>query len=195
MVGIGRGSFQKTVDGFTKFSLLRQSKGVRNMPVSVSFMSGIYVNGLRWENTELDNEFYHRLSFAHQLIIARKFSPGFSLQLTPSYLHQNLVPTSADPNDIFAIGAGTRIKLSKRISFNAEYDYLFKPDNETLSTPIYSPLALGIDIEPGGHVFQIIATNSVGMEEHSFIGHTTGKWLDGDIHLGLNISRMFQIKK
>jgi hypothetical protein len=195
MVGIGRGTFEKTVDGFTKFSLLRQSSGVRNMPVSVSFMSGVYVNGLRWEDPERENEFIHRLSFAQQLIIARKFSPGFSLQLTPSYLHRNLVETSADPNDIFAIGAGSRLKLSKRISLNAEYFYLFKPDNETLSTPIYNPLSLGIDIETGGHVFQIILTNSVGMQENSFLGHTTGKWLDGDIHIGFNISRMFQIKK
>ena len=195
MIGIGRGTFEKTVDGFTKFSLLRQSTGARNMPVSVSFMSGIYVNGLRWSEPERENYFRHRLSFAYQLLIARKFSPGFSLQLTPSYLHRNFVETSQDPNDIFALGAGSRIKLSKRVSINAEYFYLFKPDNETLSTEIYNPLSLGIDIETGGHVFQIILTNSLGMTENAFLGHTTGRWLDGDIHIGFNISRMFQLKK
>ena len=195
MIGIGRGTFEKTVNGFTKFSILRQSSGLKSMPVSLSYMTGIYVNGLRWDDPENDIEFYHRLSFAHQLQIARKFSPGFSFQLTPSYLHQNLVAGPSDPNDLFAIGAGSRIKLSKRISVNAEYFYLFKPENETLTTAIYSPLSLGIDIETGGHVFQIILTNSVGMEENAFLGHTTGRWLDGDIHIGFNISRMFQIKK
>ena len=195
MIGIGRGTFEKTVNGFTKFSILRQSSGLKSMPVSLSYMTGIYVNGLRWDDPENDIEFYHRLSFAHQLQIARKFSPGFSFQLTPSYLHQNLVAGPSDPNDLFAIGAGSRIKLSKRISVNAEYFYLFKPENETLTTAIYSPLSLGIDIETGGHVFQIIFTNSVGMEENAFLGHTTGRWLDGDIHIGFNISRMFQIKK
>lgn len=195
MVGIGRGTFEKTVNGFTKFSILRQSSGLKTMPVSLSYMTGIYVNGLRWEDPENDIEFYHRLSFVHQLQIARKFSPGFSFQVTPSYLHQNLVASPSDPNDLFALGAGSRIKLSKRISVNAEYFYLFKPDNETLTTAIYNPLSLGIDIETGGHVFQIIFTNSVGMEENAFLGHTTGRWLDGDIHIGFNISRMFQIKK
>lgn len=195
MVGIGRGTFEKTVDGFTKFILFRQSSGARSMPVSVSFMSGMYVNGLRWTETDRDIDFKYRFSFAYQILIARKFSPGFSLQLSPSYYHQNLVQTAQDPNDIFAIGAGSRIKLSKRISFNAEYFYLFKPDNETLSTAIYNPLSLGIDIETGGHVFQIILTNSVGMTENAFLGHTTGNWLDGDIHIGFNISRMFQLKK
>lgn len=195
MVGIGRGTFEKTVDGLAKFIVFRQSSGERSMPVSVSFMTGMYVNGLQWSEPDLDIDFKYRLSFAYQFLVARKFSPGFSLQLTPSYYHQNLVQTAQDPNDIFAIGAGSRIKLSKRISFNAEYFYLFKPDNENLSTAIYNPLSLGIDIETGGHVFQIILTNSVGMTENAFLGHTTGNWLDGDIHIGFNISRMFQLKK
>ena len=195
MVGIGRGTFEKTVNGFTKFSILRQSKGLRSMPVSLSYMTGIYVNGLKLDNPDNTIEFHHRLSFAHQIQIARKFTPGFSFQITPSYLHQNLVAGASDPNDLFALGAGSRLKLSKRISLNAEYFYLFKPDNETLTTAIYNPLALGIDIETGGHVFQIILTNSVGMEENAFLGHTSGRWLDGDIHIGFNISRVFQIKK
>ena len=93
MVGIGRGTFEKTVDGFTKLSLLRQSSGVRNMPVSVSFMSGIYMNGLHWSEPDRDNQFGHRLDFASQLMIARKFSPGFSAQRTPAYLNRNLVET------------------------------------------------------------------------------------------------------
>ena len=191
-IGVGRGTFEKTYDGFTKVGLLRQSSGVKNMPVSVSLMSGIYVNGLRWDDPERDIYLKYRLSYAYQLLVARKFCSAFSLQITPSYLHQNLVETPSDPNDIFALGAGSRVKLSKRISFNAEYYYLFKPDNETLSTKIYNPLSLGIDIETGGHVFQIVLTNAIGMRENAFLGHTTGRWLDGDIHLGFNISRVFQ---
>ena len=195
MVGIGRGTFEKTVDGFTKFSLLRQSSGARNMPISLTFISGVYVNGLRWSDPDRENYFKHRLGFANQLLIARKFSQRFSLQLTPSYLHRNFVKTEEDPNDIFALGAGSRIKLTRRISMNAEYFYLFLPEAEALSTRIFHPLSLGIDIETGGHVFQIILTNSVGMTENAFLGHTTGRWLDGDIHIGFNISRMFQLKK
>jgi hypothetical protein len=191
MIGAGRGTFEKTYDGFTRISLFRQSTGVKNMPVSVSLMSGIYVYGLKWDEPERDLYLKYRLSYAYQLLVARKFSPVFSLQLTPSYLHQNLVETASDPNDIFALGAGTRLKLSKRISFNAEYFYLFKPDNQGISTKIYHPLSLGFDIETGGHVFQVVLTNSIGMRENAFLGHTTGRWLDGDIHLGFNISRIF----
>lgn len=195
MVAYGRGSFRKTYDGFTKVSLLRQSTGARNMPVSVSYLAGIYAEGQRWSDPERENKFHHRLSYAHQLLVARKFSPGFSLQLSPSYLHRNLVEGTGDPNDIFAVGAGTRLKLTRRISVNAEYFYLFLPPQEELTTVLYNPVSIGLDIETGGHVFQIIATNSVGMRENAFLGYTTGRWLKGDIHLGFNISRVFQLKK
>jgi hypothetical protein len=194
MIGIGRGTFEKTIDGFTKLSLARQSKGVKSFPVSISLFSGIFINGLRIEDPENLYDFGHRLSFAYQLLIARKFSPGFSLQLMPSYLHQNLVEGAGDPNDLPAIGAGARLKLTKRISLNAEYYFLFKPDPANLSRDMYDPLSIGFDIETGGHVFQVIMTNSVGMRENAFLGHTTGNWLDGDIHLGFNISRIFQLK-
>jgi len=103
--------------------------------------------------------------------------------------------TVEDPNDLFAIGAGTRLKLTSRISFNAEYFYVFKSDQLNFSTEIYNPLSLGFDLETGGHVFQIILTNSVAMRENGFLGYTTGRWRNGDIHLGFNISRVFQLKK
>jgi len=195
MTGLGRGTFEKTVDGFIKLSPVRQSTGLKNIPVSVSWFSGIYVNGLRWSDPERENHFRHRVEYAHQVLIARKFGPRFSLQLTPSYLHRNMVETAKDPNDLFAIGAGSRIKLGNRVSFNAEYFYVFKPDPSSLSEPIYNPLSIGFDIQTGGHVFQLILTNSVAMRENGFLGQTTGKWLDGDIHLGFNISRVFQLKK
>jgi hypothetical protein len=56
-------------------------------------------------------------------------------------------------------------------------------------------LSLGFDIETGGHVFQLIFTNSLGIIEKDFIGETTGRWSKGDIHFGFNISRVFTLKK
>ena len=194
MVGAGRGTYEKTFDGFAKFTILKQSAGARVMPVSVSFLSAVAATSLKWSDPDRENHFSSRLSYVNQLIVARKISPGISLQIAPTMVHRNLVATEIDPNDLFAVGAGGRIKLTKRISFNAEYYYLANP-KDYLSQKVYDPLSLGFDIETGGHVFQLIFTNSVAMIEKGFIGETTGNWGKGDVHFGFNISRVFTLKK
>jgi len=194
MAGIGRGTYEKTYDGFTKFTILRQSSGAREMPVSLSAFTSIAINSLKWTESQSTNDFSSRLSYVAQVIVSRKFTPSFSFQLTPSYVHRNMVSSELDPYDLFAIGAGGRIKLSKRVSLNAEYYYVVNP-GEYMSQQTYNPFSAGVDIETGGHVFQIVLTNSVSMIEKGFIGETTGSWAKGDVHLGFNISRVFNLKK
>ncbi|MDZ7742968.1 MAG: DUF5777 family beta-barrel protein [Bacteroidota bacterium] len=191
-VGIGRSSLKKTVDGFIKFKILRQSSGARNMPVSLSYFGNTIINGLKWVDPERNNFFSSRMQYAHQLLIARKFNNSISLQLTPTYIHRNLVPTEEDQNDVFAIGAGGRVKITQRMSVNAEYFYLLP--GETADN-FQNSLSLSLDIETGGHVFQLFFSNSAGMIEEYFIAETTGRWDKGDIHFGFNINRTFVIKK
>lgn len=190
MVGVGRGSYQKTYDGFTKFSILRQSSGKKTMPISLSWFSSVAVG--TYEFPKNDNKKYYnssRLSYVHQLLIARKFNENFSLQVMPTYVHRNYVATELDYNDLVSIGIGGRYKLTKRISLNAEYYYVYRNKYEPIN--YYNPLAIGFDIETGGHVFQIMFTNSQAMIEKGFIGETTGQWNKAGIRLGFNISRVF----
>jgi hypothetical protein len=191
--GIGRGTYEKTYDGSLKFSILRQSKGNKNMPVSLSYFTSMAVNSLKWDLPG-NLPFWDRVSFVHQLLVARKFGERFSFELNPTYVHRNMVATELDPNDLWAIGAGGRFKLSKRFSVNAEYYYVVPPLHDYRSNPTHNPLSVGIDIETGGHVFQIHLTNSLAMIEKGFLGETTGEWLKGGIHLGFNISRVFTLK-
>jgi hypothetical protein len=194
MVGIGRGAYEKTFDGFAKFTLLRQSSGARIMPVSVSVFSSVALKTIKFPDPNRTNYFSSRMSYVGQILIARKINQTFSVQLTPSYVHRNLVANELDPNDLYAIGAGGRMKLSKGISLNAEYFYLMNP-RSYMSQKVYDPLSIGFDIQTGGHVFQLIFTNSLAMIEKGFIGETTGSWGKGDIHFGFNISRVFTLKK
>jgi hypothetical protein len=194
MVGVGRGTYEKTFDGFTKFTILRQSSGARTMPVSVSVFSSVALNTLKWADPGRTNYYTSRLSYVGQILIARKLNQSFSIQIMPTYVHRNLVATELDPNDLYAVGAGGRIKLTKRISLNAEYYYLANP-KKYMSLAVYNPLSVGFDIETGGHVFQLFFTNSLAMIEKGFIGETTGQWTHGDIHFGFNISRVFTLKK
>jgi len=194
MVGVGRSEFEKTFDGFAKFSILRQSTGAKNMPVSVSVLTSVALKTLKFTDQTRTNYFTSRLAYVGQILVARKINEAFSVQLTPSYVHRNLVATELDPNDIFALGAGARVKLTKRVSLNGEYYYIANPKTY-LSQQVYNPLSVGFDIETGGHVFQLFFTNSLGMTEKQFIGGTTGQWKKGDIHFGFNISRVFTLVK
>jgi hypothetical protein len=194
MIGIGRGTYEKTFDGFAKFTLLRQSSGSRIMPVTVSLLSSAGINSLKWTDPERTNYFSSRLSFVSQVLVARKISQSLSLQIMPTFVHRNLVETEIDPNDLWAVGAGGRIKITKRISFNAEYFYVTNATSYN-GQNVFDPLSVGFDIETGGHVFQLIFTNSVAMIEKGFLGETTGSWGKGDIHFGFNISRVFDFRK
>jgi hypothetical protein len=191
MAGIRRGTYQKTYDGSLKFRILRQSKGAKVMPVSLSYFTDMSINTLKVTDPNIEDNFVNRLAFTHQILVARKFSEKLSLQLTPSFVHRNLV-NADEENDIYAIGIGGRYKFVRRVAFTFEYFYASHTAN---NENYFNPLALGVDIETGGHVFQLFFTNSRPMVEKGFLAETTGNWLDGGIYFGFNISRVFAIRK
>jgi opacity protein-like surface antigen len=192
MVGLGRSSFEKTYDGFFKYKFLRQSSGGRNMPISALLFSSAVVKTNDFADPERVNYFTSRMYYTFQLILGRKFSENLSIQLSPTLVHRNLVATAAETNDVLALGAGGRYKLSKRFSVNAEYIYVLP---NQVSADYHNSLSLGVDIETGGHVFQLHFTNSLSMIEKGYITETTGQWEKGDIHFGFNVSRVFTIKE
>lgn len=110
-------------------------------------------------------------------------------------IHHNLVESKADRNDIFGLGAGVRVKVSKSIAIQAEYFWV--PNGQVVSdiggNPRRDALSIGVDIETGGHVFQLHFTNSRSMIEKGFVTENNGDWLKGDIHFGFNISRVFTL--
>ena len=210
MIGVGHSTWQKTYDALLKIKILRQSTGAVNMPFTLSFLS---TAATRTELARKDSlgrrihtSFGDKTSFVEQIIIGRKFSNRLSLQLMPTFIfHHNKLDsintfTKNRDNIIygnkrkntFAIGIAGRIKVTKRVSLTAEYYYQLpdsKPDHK------YNSIAFGIDIETGGHVFQLHFTNSNGMTEKSFITDTDDKWKDGYIRFGFNLSRVFNLAK
>lgn len=192
MIGIGRASNRKEIDGFIKYRMIWQGKGKGAVPFSMVLISGVTKDGLKWADPDRNNYYTSRLAFFHQVLIGRKFSEAFTLQLLPTVVHRNLVSTKEDNHDIYSVGIGTRLKLTKRIAINAEYFYTLR---DQLGVTKTDPLSIGFDIETGGHVFQLHFTNALGMNERSLITDTDGKWDKGDIHFGFNISRVFTISK
>jgi hypothetical protein len=192
MVGVGRSTYRKELDGFIKYAPFLQSTGKGAFPVTIALVSGITMDGMPWADPERKNFFTSRLAYYFQAIIGRKISEGISLQVVPTMVHRNLIQLAADSNNIFSVGVGGRLRLSRRISFTCDYFYVLNP----LTDNTYqNPLSVGFDIETGGHVFQLHFSNATGMNERAFITETTGKWGKGEVRFGFNLSRVFQIKK
>jgi len=200
MVGFGRSNYEKTIDGFAKYKILRQSSGKKNMPVTLAYLVDAQVRTLKFSEPDRDNKFTDRLSFTHQILVGRKINSRLSLQLMPTLLHRNLTTTPEDKNDVLILGAAGRIKLTKRVALNAEYYYV--PEGQ-VATPHVNSLSIGFDIETGGHVFQLHFTNSAYMTYKGVLTETQEDWFfkDGDgkmlsgIRFGFNISRVFTIQK
>ncbi len=195
MVGFGRSSYEKMFDGLLKYRLLRQ-KVDGSMPISVTWHSSIYCNGQKnssFQTLGVDKYQYasSRLSYVNQIIIGRKFSSKFSMQLSPVFVHYNLVDNIRDKNDIFAISAAARVKLTKRLAVTSEYTYRVTKDYS--SRNYYDSFGVGVDIETGGHVFQMHLTNSFGISDNQFIPYTSSSWSDMGIRIGYNLSRVFTL--
>ena len=202
MIGAGHNSWQKTYDAFFKIKILRQSEGAVKMPVTISFVPTVALNTLKSSDIASSNKpdpgaKTEPLSYTFQLLIGRKFSDGFSLQIMPTFIHTDNISFNHFKNgsykrDIIAVGIGGRQKISRRMSVNAEYYYQLPGTEATTANNVVS---FGIDIGTGGHVFQLHFTNSLGLTEKSFISETDKHGLNSGLRFGFNISRVFQLGK
>lgn len=195
-VGMGRSSIQKTVDMYAKYRLLRQSTGEHSSPVSITLLASDAIVTQPTRENATSTLYYNngeRQNWTFQALIARKFNEKFSLQLTPTFV--TLGKAETGPETVAALGVGGRYKISKRVSVNAEYYARFLSSDQRNTAPggatTYNAFAVGVDIETGGHVFQLHFTNAQGMIEKQFLTQTTGNFFRGDIHYGFNISRTF----
>ncbi|TRX59495.1 hypothetical protein FNH22_10070 [Fulvivirga sp. M361] len=188
-IGVGRSSFDKSFDGFIKYKLVQQSKGPGSFPFSIVLFSSVAARTTPRQEDDATYDFNDRLAGTYQILIGKKISPALSLQLMPVFVHKNRV-AQIDDNDQAAIGVGGRIKLTKSLALNLEYYYRLSPPDQT---EFHNSLSVGLDIETGGHVFQLHFTNSDMTLERAFVTETTGDFFDGDIRFGFNISRTFQL--
>ena len=190
-IGIGRTTTQKELDGFLKYRPLQQATGPGGSPVSIVLVAGMSIQTYKNPDPTKEISFNLRSGYYYQVIAGRKFTQRFTVQLSPTLVHRNEV-SSGDINDIFAMGIGGRYKFSKRMALVVDYFYV---TNGLPHSAGSNPLSVGVDIETGGHVFQLHFSNTSGMNERAFITETTNKWGKGDIQFGFNLSRVFNLKK
>lgn len=192
-VGVGRSKVGEMLDGYIKYRLITQKHNNRS-PVSATLMANTALTPQKNLNGEYDNA-AHRFSYTYQVLIARKFTEKFSMQVTQSLLHQNYIFNPEDQHDLFSVGVGGRMKLTKRFALLADYFHMFSELRQKKNSGFYAPLGIGIEIETGGHVFHMFFTNNAGIIENAFIPNTTSSWANGEFKFGFNISRVFILGK
>jgi hypothetical protein len=188
-LGVSRHTFNKTYELSVKYKLLNQE--IDGFPLTVVGYNTMDINSSKFDPVAFpafkDN---NRLSYTSQLLISRKFSESVSFQISPIFVHKNLYDQQpgTEKKDQFLAAAGGRCKLSKRISLNLEYAYRI---NEPEKVNFHNPLTAGFDIETGGHVFQMVFSNSQPMNDVAYFTNGTGKWNGGSLYFGFNMYRVF----
>lgn len=157
-------------------------------PVAIAGFNSIAFNNTLKESAYPEMNFSDRVTYVTQLLVSRKFNEKLSLEVAPTYFHENFVPFDDQDNSQFAVGMGGRYKFAKRWSVNVDYAAHL---NRSSSSTFKDPLSIGVDLETGGHVFQMHFSNSQGIHEAGFLGNTTGDWSKGDIFFGFNLLRVF----
>ncbi|MDG1779171.1 MAG: DUF5777 family beta-barrel protein [Flavobacteriaceae bacterium] len=184
-VSASRSSNQKIYELASKFRIVKQCERI---PFSVVGYTSVLANTALSTDNLPKLEFNHRLCYVVQLLISRKFNDKLSVQLSPTFFHDNYVVNDVQDNSQYGLIFGGRYKLGKRWSFNLEYGaHLNRAKNSLYN----NPLSIGFDLETGGHVFQLHFTNSQFMNANGVLGNSTGDWSDGDFYFGFNISRSF----
>ena len=183
-LGVGRSSLNKTYDIFTKLKLLKQTSGGSSFPFSLALFSKIEISTID-QNLPMNDQ----LTFDIQVLAARKFNPSISVQVMPTFIHRNLVQTAEDSNDLLSFGIGGRVKVTRRVSINADTFFPLGERDESFK----QSWGLGCDIETGGHVFQLMITNVQGSFESEYIENATGTFDELNLFLGFNITRVFSL--
>jgi hypothetical protein len=167
---------------------LLKSQETNGFPFAIAGFTSLTINNTLKESLYPEMEFNNRLTYVAQLLVSKKFSNSLSLELAPTYFHENFVIDDNQDNSQYAIGMGGRYKFAKRWSLNVDYAAHL---NRSSSSPFRDPLSIGVDLETGGHVFQMHFSNSQGMHEAGFLGSTAGDWGKGDVYFGFNLLRVF----
>ncbi|MBH75782.1 MAG: hypothetical protein CMP68_01270 [Flavobacteriales bacterium] len=193
MIGIGRSSYKKNYDSFIKYSIIKQRKK-QKIPISIVYFTSLSIQSIKKQQENYP--FSGRLSYCNQLLISSKINKNFSLQIMPTYVHKNMVDFTSYFNDIILIGSAIKYNIFRSTSLNFEYFYRITDadfSNQSQDA-FYNSFSIGLDIDAGGHVFQLHVTNSLSMYEVGFLTETNRSWFDGGIHFGFNISREFTLK-
>ena len=196
-ISLARSSTEKVIDASVKYRLLTQ--GFKKYPVTISSYSSLFYDTLAAKWWAVDSITSNKnIGFQQQILIASKINSNLSVQVSPIYTNYyecNQEDFTGEKINSWALGIGGRYKINRGVSINSEWVPVIMNDSDIIhpfrNKDIINSFSIGVDIETGGHVFQLFATNSRRMSDKGFVHQNTDKWNDGGVYFGFNISRTF----
>ena len=179
-IGVGRMTFRKVVDISAKVNLMQQTKDA-GRPVSIALKGATGISTVSGQGLD----FNERLSYFTSVMFARKFNT-VGIQLTPMYSYFNRV-LGEDEQHLFGLGVLLQVDLNERL--NLSWEYLPVLGNRNPGTD--DAMALSLNIDTGGHVFQIFFASSQWHNEHYIMANNSDRFWEGDFRFGFNIHRVF----
>ncbi|QBN18321.1 DUF5777 family beta-barrel protein [Flavobacterium nackdongense] len=185
-VGLSRHTLNKNYELTAKYKLANQEE--QGFPVTIVGYNTMDINTKLSTDEFPELKGTDRMAFSTQLLISRKITTGFSMEIVPIYIHKNLYEPLSEEVDNFLLAGGGRYKISKRISINAEYALRLNANDSSF---YHNPATIGLDIETGGHIFQLVFSNSQAMNDVSYFTNANGISDGKGIYFGFNLYRVF----
>jgi hypothetical protein len=193
-VWIGRSSLDKVFEAGGRFRLLQQMES-GSVPVSVTVTAATGLNGSELDFPGIPSyDLYDRTSLFASVIVGRKFNNRFSVQAAPMVARFNRtgfeITIPDDDNNYFGLGVSMRYKISGRLALTAQHILRSTVDGMLLR----GNTGIGLDIETGGHVFQLFFTNAQALNDMYLLAGRAGDPLDGAFRFGFNVNRLFMVR-
>ncbi|GGF25113.1 DUF5777 family beta-barrel protein [Flavobacterium limi] len=186
--GATRHTYNKIYEIAVKYKMANQE--VNGFPVTIVGYNTIDINSGLEKEIYPNIRFSDRLAFTTQLLVSRKVNEKFSAEIGLINVYKNLYDDSVEQQNVFSAAAGLRYKIAKRMSVNLEYAARVITDEKAID-PYHNPLTVGLDIETGGHVFQLVFSNSQPMNDVAVFSTAAGDWNKGKVYFGFNMYRSF----
>lgn len=187
-IAAARASTDKFYNIFARYHLLQQTQNGK-MPISVSLSGGAGVNSSNYDFfPEPAPDFTERTSYFGQLMIARRFSPRISIQISPMFSYfidpRSIYQIEGDQNFYLALGMSGKFKVTDRSSLTLQWI-------PNLNSDLSNNIGIGWDIEAGGHVFQMYFVTSQALNEQYLLAGGNGSSPGEEFRLGFNVNRIF----
>lgn len=191
-IGLGATKYNYLYDLQWKYLILQQTQG-NGSPISASYFGNTSIATFSNESLEIVN----RVSYYHQLLIARKINKRLSLQIAPTFTYFNLIDTTGGnrvKHSNFGIGFGGRQNVSPQGSIIFEYNQPITVSDYGSLGKTKASMGIGYEIATRGHAFQFFITNgNFIINQYDMISNTNDV-TKGEFFIGFNITRNWNLK-